>query len=269
MRPDGRPLALARPLSVGLDVVTTANASALVKVGSSTALAGIKCEVMQPSDDRPGEGVVAVTVELPPLCSATTRPGRPSEAAAVLTAQLNALLAAPGVLDRSQLCIDSGKAAWAVYIDVYVLDDDGALHDVCTAAVVAALSTLRLPLVSVDEAGNVQAAADGDTAVAAAAALAAEEEQGAFALGRVPTSLTCAVHGNGRLIVDPTAEEQRLSGAVVTTVVDGAGCVLALLKPGGTVGTSAQQLRQCYEAALMRRGEVQEVLQAALQQRQS
>lgn len=59
---------------------------------------------------------------MPPLCSADTRPGRPSEAAAALTQTLTSLLEGAGVVDRRQLCIDAGKAAWAVYVDVYVLD---------------------------------------------------------------------------------------------------------------------------------------------------
>lgn len=59
---------------------------------------------------------------MPPLCSADARPGRPSEAAAALTAQLSSLLEGSAVVDRRQLCIDAGKAAWAVYLDIYVLD---------------------------------------------------------------------------------------------------------------------------------------------------
>lgn len=29
------------------------------------------------------------------------------------------------MVDRRQLCIDPGKAAWALYVDVYVLDAGG------------------------------------------------------------------------------------------------------------------------------------------------
>lgn len=83
VRPDGRPLGRARPTSVGLGAVSSADASALVKIGAATVLAGAKCEVMAAADDAPDQGRVAVQVELSPLCSATTRPGRPSEAALV------------------------------------------------------------------------------------------------------------------------------------------------------------------------------------------
>lgn len=62
VRPDGRPLALARATSIGLGVVHTADASALVKVGSTTVLAGAKCEVMPASADEPDRGRLAVQV---------------------------------------------------------------------------------------------------------------------------------------------------------------------------------------------------------------
>ena len=142
IRADGRPLARARPTTVGVNAVGTADSSALVKVGNTTAMAGIKLEVgapgsstlaphsplgalsrlsvlvylktrarnkegmayrhpgrlpkvalklqvMVPAEDKPNEGEVAVLVELAPLCSAETRPGRASEAAQCLTEQVS------------------------------------------------------------------------------------------------------------------------------------------------------------------------------------
>lgn len=62
VRPDGRPLALPRATSIGLGVVTTADASALVKIGSTSVLAGTKCEVMPASTDEPDKGRLAVQV---------------------------------------------------------------------------------------------------------------------------------------------------------------------------------------------------------------
>lgn len=48
VRPDGRAFGRARPTTIGLEAVSTADASALVKIGSTTVLAGIKLEVCQP-----------------------------------------------------------------------------------------------------------------------------------------------------------------------------------------------------------------------------
>lgn len=44
-RPDGRSLIQTRPASVSLGVITSADSSALIKVGNTTVIAGIKLEV--------------------------------------------------------------------------------------------------------------------------------------------------------------------------------------------------------------------------------
>ncbi|EFN59910.1 hypothetical protein CHLNCDRAFT_132943 [Chlorella variabilis] len=271
---------LAKPTSIGLGVVSTADASALVKVGSTAALAGIKCEVMPASADTPEEGRLALQVELAPLCSADTRPGRPSEAAAVLTEQLSSLLEGAGVVDRRQLCIDPGKAAWAVYVDVYVLDADGSLHDACLLAVLAALSSLRLHAVAVDDTGRIQKApADA----AAAGAAGAQRQQGAadgaatalqqqpqghqrrpLLLACHPVSLTCGLYRD-RLLVDPTAEEEPLLEAAMTTTVDESGDILGFYKAGGSATLSRERMLECIEAAKQRSREVRGLLQQALE----
>ena len=45
LRPDGRPLSQARPTTIALGAVTTADSSALVKIGNTTVMAGVKLEV--------------------------------------------------------------------------------------------------------------------------------------------------------------------------------------------------------------------------------
>ena len=45
IRPDGRTFGRGRPATIGLDAVSTADSSALIKIGSTTVLAGIKLEV--------------------------------------------------------------------------------------------------------------------------------------------------------------------------------------------------------------------------------
>lgn len=62
LRPDGRLLLQERALSITLGVVGTADSSALVRIGKTSALAGIKLEVAHPDDERPGEGILAVQV---------------------------------------------------------------------------------------------------------------------------------------------------------------------------------------------------------------
>lgn len=282
VRPDGRPLGLPRPISVSLGAVTTADASALVKIGASTALAGIKCEVVSADGSRPGdEGTLSIEVEMPPLCSAECRPGRPSERAAVVAEQLSTLIlgrtnkpsSAPGaglsatlktngeagIIDLRQFCIDTARASWAVYVDVYVLDDDGALLDTCLMATIAALRGLRLPRVKLDEAGNVVASDDASNNSHDLRG----NSGGLVSLRSFPVALTCALHGD-KFLVDPTVEEERLVDSVISMAVNDAGDIVYVSKPGGKAAMTPDRLRLVHEATKARGLTVRQIVEAVL-----
>lgn len=89
IRPDARPLGRARDTTLALGAVSSADGSALAKIGCTTMLAGIKMEVMTPSKESPDEGCIAIDFHMPPICSPTVRPGRPAEVAPVLSKQLS------------------------------------------------------------------------------------------------------------------------------------------------------------------------------------
>ena len=148
-------------------------------------------------------------MELPPPCSAASRPGWPSARAAQLTERLRDLLTAPEFFDLGQLSIAGGKAVWALYLDVYVIDDDGSLLDVCLLAALAALRALRLPKVEMNKEGSVVLSEDSS------------EEQPLHL-----KTLLCALTAgqlDGKLLVDLTSEEEGLVDSKVDLVVDADG----------------------------------------------
>ncbi|KAK9811510.1 hypothetical protein WJX72_005082 [[Myrmecia] bisecta] len=263
IRPDGRPLGRARTASIGLGAVSTADSSALVKFGNSTALAGIKLEIMVPKDDTPNQGQLSIAVEMAPMCSPDMRPGRPSDAAQVLVEQLNnALLASAKAVNLDDLCIDPGKAAWVAYLDIYVLDSDGSLADVTLLAAVAALATLRLPHVAVTDGGNVVPSSEAAEA-AAPDEMAVEPTK--LQLRSVPLALTCGLYKD-QLIVGLTAEEEALVATSVTTIVDDQGRLIGQLKAGGRAEMDIARLQDCIEAAKLRYAELAGILQQAITQ---
>ena len=264
-RPDGRPLGRARPVSVARGVVSTADGSTLAKIGRTTALAAVKLELVTPELDAPDEGGLDVTVELPPMCSAAARPGRPSEEAAYCSRRVADALRDAKVVDPKRLCVDEGRFAWRARLDVYVLDHDGCVLDAAILAANGALRDCVVPVVSVDERGEasvgegVEREGDGDddgadevgsnkkrkkteNARRAACAVTAQS---------APLSLTTALY-RGRLIVDPTAEEEALATTAVTVCLDGDGAVVAVLKPGGDAEATESQIAHCVAAARAR-----------------
>ena len=65
IRPDGRPFGRARPTTIGLRAVETTDSSALVKIGSTTVLAGLKLEVWLLSDSLLGQSTLPSRLQQP------------------------------------------------------------------------------------------------------------------------------------------------------------------------------------------------------------
>lgn len=59
-----------------------------------------------------------------------------------------------GCISTEQLLLKEGQA-WKLFLDIYVLDADGAIFDVCLLAAQAALLALRLPSAEINEDGKV------------------------------------------------------------------------------------------------------------------
>ena len=111
VRTAARSDARGRWRSVARGVVSTADGSTLAKIGRTTALAAVKLELVTPELDAPDEGGLDVTVELPPMCSAAARPGRPSEEAAYCSRRVADALRDAKVVDPKRLCVDEGRFA--------------------------------------------------------------------------------------------------------------------------------------------------------------
>ncbi|KAJ0791960.1 putative ribosomal protein S5 domain 2-type [Helianthus annuus] len=79
-------------------------------------LAAIKMEVMTPAKETPDEGCIAIDFHMPAICSPIVRPGRPAEAAPVVSKQLSDTIISSGMLDLKELSLVSGKAAWMAYL---------------------------------------------------------------------------------------------------------------------------------------------------------
>jgi ribosomal RNA-processing protein RRP42 (EC 3.1.13.-) len=147
IRADGRKFNEYRPLSITLSYAKKADGSALVKLGDTTVLAGVKVEPEEPFEDTPNQGNLVVNVELLPLAYETFEPGPPDENAIELSRVVDRSLRDSKSIDLSKLVIEPGKKIWTVWVDIYVLDYGGNILDACTLAAVSALYDTRLPKV--------------------------------------------------------------------------------------------------------------------------
>ncbi|BFH73502.1 exosome complex protein Rrp42 [Sulfurisphaera javensis] len=150
IRLDGRKNIDYRPLSITLNYAKKAEGSALVKLGDTMVLAGVKLEEEEPFPDTPNQGNLIVNVELLPLAYETFEPGPPDENAIELARVVDRSLRDSKAVDLSRLVIAPGKKVWTAWVDVYVLDYGGNVLDACTLAAVAALYNTKLPKVEIE-----------------------------------------------------------------------------------------------------------------------
>lgn len=261
IRPDARPLNSARDTTIALGSVASANGSALVKIGCTTMLAAIKMEVMTPSIELPDEGKLAIEFHMPPICSPIVRPGRPAEAATVISKQLSDTISSAGMINLKELCLVSGKAAWMAYLDVCCLDADGALFDAALLAAVAVLSHLRIPVVSLNEEGRVFIVPEEEEGKAGKEPVNKEKRK--LTLSSIPFSLTCILHKN-YILADPTAEEESIVDTSVTVVLNPSGQLVSLYKPGGPILAHTSAIQDCIALTRQRVKELQQILAEAI-----
>ncbi|XP_038697419.1 exosome complex component RRP43-like isoform X1 [Tripterygium wilfordii] len=262
IRPDARLLSRARDTTLALGAVASADGSALAKIGSTTMLAAIKMEVMTPSVEFPDEGCVAVEFHMPPICSRLVRPGRPADAAQVVSKQLSDAILSSGMINLKELSLLSGKAAWMAYLDIYCLDADGALFDAALLSAVASFSHLQIPVVSLNDDGKIVVLSeeqDGGNLDKEPV----NNEKRKLTLSSIPFSLMCVLHKNC-ILADPTAEEESIMETAVTVVLDSSNQLVALYKPGGPVLARTSVIQDCVALTRQRIKELENILDEAI-----
>ncbi|XP_002733208.1 exosome complex component RRP43-like [Saccoglossus kowalevskii] len=245
VRPDGRELGEIRSTIVNIGSISTAEGSALVKLGNTTVICGIKAELCTPTNDEPKKGFVVPNVDLPPLCSPRFRPGPPSEQAQVVSQFIADVLKDSKMVNHEDLCIAEGKIVWVLYCDMMCLDYDGNVIDACIISLLAALRNVALPSIEVDE--------------ETAKPKLTSSTSSTMTVQSLPVSTSFAIFDNSILIADPTNEEENLATGVVTVVTNECGELCALHKPGGS-SLSESQIQECVKRSFSRGDEIRKLL---------
>ena len=209
IRPDGRAFAEARRTACAPGVIAAADGSASVQVGNTSVVAGVQLSPFCPPAVGSASGRVVVVVEVGQLGSSLSN-ARPDDHARALSDFVTRTLRQTRVVDEDgQLVIKRGVAAWTVTLTISCLNFDGNLLDALLLVAVAALLDTRVPAAELSDAGAV---------------VERDEPAKALAVKTLPVCLTMALfenveRGTTDMVVDPTAEEERLSQATITVIV--------------------------------------------------
>ncbi|HIQ02869.1 MAG TPA: exosome complex protein Rrp42 [Desulfurococcales archaeon] len=220
-RLDGRKLNEYREIVVAPGVIPKSEGSALARIGSTTAIAGVKIGVGTPFPDTPNEGVLTVNVEFVPLASPTLEPGPPDENAIEIARVIDRCLREIRAIDLSKLVIIPGEKVYIIWLDIYILDHDGNVLDASMLAGMAALLDTRVPKVEIDEKKNVRIIRDETTPLP---------------INHKVVTVSIAKIGN-KLIVDPNLDEDDIVDAKITIGISDDGRIVGLQKAGPGVFT--------------------------------
>ena len=198
-REQGRPFLDYRKIDLRARVLPQAEGSAVVTIGNTKVLTGVKLAVGEPMKDKPYESSLITSAELLPLASSDYEPGPPSPSAVEFARVVDRGIRAAGVIDSESMVIEEGKV-WNIYVDIYVLNFDGNLFDAGTLSGVAALLTAKQPLYE-----------DGE--------VVRDSRMGKLKTKGIVTSCTFAKIGD-KLLLDPDSEEERAMSSRLTIAND-------------------------------------------------
>lgn len=211
-RLDGRTPHDIRKIDIKTNVIQKAEGSAMVSMGATRIIAGVKVGIGEPYSDRPNEGVFTVNAELLPLASKSFEPGPPSQEGVELARIVDRSVRESRAIDLEKLCLIPGQKAYIIFTDFYVLDYDGNYFDPAVLAAVAALSTARLPKYKV-----------------AKGQLEKKEETIPLSLRTTPVSITIGLIKD-KMLVDPSLAEQSSLDASLVVTFDSEGNMCAVQK---------------------------------------
>lgn len=147
-------------------------------------------------------------------------------------------------VDERSLCIEPGKLAWALYIDLICLNHDGNVQDACALAMISALETVLLPRVELPETD------DGTTG----------QVRLPFPLQMIPLKLNCkpvcttmfAIEEQSGVILmsDPNKQEEDFARTFIVICTSSIDKMCLMRKYGGGLGINQQQLDLCISRAL-------------------
>ncbi len=233
---DKRRLLEYRPLSISLNVSPNAEGSALVKLGNTQVLAGVKLELGAPYPDTPDEGVLIVNAEFIPAAAPSFEPGPPDENAIELARVIDRSLRECRAIALDKLAIIPSKKVWIVWLDIYVLDHDGNLLDASMLAAMAALATTKIPYYEVVDIER------GDVVV--------DKKHRVLPLPLNTFVATVTVNKIGQsLLVDATQEEEAIADARMAISVDENGRIVGMQKMGMGFFTE-EEVKKAVEIAL-------------------
>jgi len=214
-----------------------AEGSALVKLGNSEVLCGIKVEIGEPFPDKPEDGVMMTGAELVPIAAPDFETGRPGEDAVELARVVDRGIRESKMIDLEKLVITPGEKVWIVYIDLHVLNHDGNLIDASTLAAVSALKNSWVPKYEDEK--------------------VVREKSMELPIKKLPISFTYAKIGKG-IVLDPILDEEFAMDSRLTVTTTDKG--IHAMQKGGNGMFKPEEISMMVDKSFSHYGKVKKLI---------
>lgn len=192
-------LEFRKPISIIPNISKNAEGSCMVKWGNTVVMAGVKIDVGEPFPDTPDQGILIVNAEFLPGAHPTYEPGPPGPEAIELARVVDRTIRESEMIDLKKLVIKEGEKVWSIFIDIYVLNDDGNVIDPSVLASVVSLLLAKLPKYD-EEKGKV---------------IYGEKTDQSLPIQTIPISVTFGKIEN-KIILDPCKYEEIALDSAIT-----------------------------------------------------
>lgn len=204
-----------RNISIKTDYISKAEGSAMVSIGSTTVIAGVKASVASPFSNLPDEGIIITNAELLAIASRKFEYGPPNKFAIEISRVIDRTIRESPLIDLKQLSIVDNQQCWKLNIDIYLLDFDGNIMDAACLAAVCALLTAKIPSTKT---------INGEVTI---------DEENLIKLPIKNKSILCSIIKiNNQLLADPLSIEESLMDASLSIGFREDGSICALQKCG-------------------------------------
>ncbi len=214
-RIDGRGQYEFRKIEIIKNFIPRADGSALVRLGNTQVLVGVKIETGEPFPDTPNTGVLSTNAELVPLASPTFEAGPPGEEAIELARVVDRGIRESKAIDLEKLVIKEGELVWIVFVDIHVLDYDGNLFDASALGSIVALKNSIVPAQRFGQGENFP-----------------------LPVRHYPATTTFVKIGD-RIVLDPNLDEENIAHSRITITTNEEGKINAIQK--GLEGTFTRE----------------------------
>lgn len=239
-RVDKREFTQFRDIEIKENIIETAEGSSYVKIGNTQVIAGVKIGVGVPFPDTPNEGILSVSAEFTPLASAEFESGPPGEDAIELARIVDRGIRESKTIEMEKLVIAPGEKVRSVFIDIYIVDNQGNLLDAAALAALTAILNTRMP--KLDAEGKI---VRGDY-------------EGRLPVVHKPVTISVCKIGD-KLFLDPMKEEESVIDAKLSIAVREDDKICAIQKQGSK-GIEFDILKRMVDMAIEKSKELRKLV---------